>query len=161
MRLEPGDCVLDLACGTGLNIHFMLGTLRPENITGVDYSNDMLEVARRKYPGVQFARENVANYQVKDRYDKIVCTYSLSIIDEWEKTILNARESLKKDGVLLILDFHEWRHLRFVYRVFGWWLRRHGVDAERSPMPLLEKHFSKVEKLILNGGYNYIIVARK
>lgn len=161
LDVKPNDKILDLACGTGLNIALLLNRTTPDKITGIDYSPSMLAVARRKYPEVKFIEGDIAAYEFDRKFDKIICTYSLSMVDEWEKAILNASRALKEDGTFVVLDFHPWRGVgRIFYPVFRWWLMRHGVDQEKPIAASFKKHFRHVEEVVLNGGYNVIAIAK-
>ncbi len=161
LDIKPSDRILDLACGTGMNIPLLLKKTTADNIIGIDYSYSMLAVARRKYPEVKFIEGDIASYQFNEKFDKIICTYSLSMVDEYEKAILNASRALKEDGMLVVLDFHPWRGIgKIFYPAFRWWLMRHGVDQEKSIVPSLRKHFRHVEERVLNGGYNMIVIAK-
>src|SRR6187551_705331 len=52
MKLEPGQTVLDLGCGTGEDVRALAAKVGPEgNVVGVDYSNLMVEEARRRAEG--------------------------------------------------------------------------------------------------------------
>ncbi|KAJ9134065.1 hypothetical protein NKR19_g8793 [Coniochaeta hoffmannii] len=49
LSISPGDAVLDLCCGTGLNFFAAAGRVGPGgSVVGVDLSEGMLGVARRK-----------------------------------------------------------------------------------------------------------------
>jgi ubiquinone/menaquinone biosynthesis C-methylase UbiE len=49
LQLKPGDTVVDIGCGTGLNFPFLQELVGPEGrIIGIDRSPEMLAVARRK-----------------------------------------------------------------------------------------------------------------
>lgn len=160
LEIQPNDKILDLACGTGLNIHHLIKKSKSSNIMGIDYSESMLGKAKQMYPSVKFIREDVSKYKFNQKFDKVICTYSLSMIEEWKRTILNIRKALNKGGKFVILDFHPWRGIiKPIYPVFRWWLGKHGVDAERNALPVLKKHFKHVEKKIMNSGYNSIIIA--
>lgn len=161
LDVKSDDRILDFACGTGLNVSLLLKNTTPENITGIDYSHSMLGVARRKYPGVKFIEGDIAAYKFDGKFDKIICTYSLSMVDEYEKAISNASRILKEDGAFVVLDFHPWRGVgRIFYPVFRWWLMKHGVDPEKHLARILGRYFRQVEEVVSDGGYNSLIVAR-
>jgi len=158
LTFNKKDKILDLACGTGLNIKYLLKKVNPFNILGIDYSNSMLEKARKNYPNVKFIQGDVSKYKFKNKFDKIVCTYSLSMIENWEVTIRNARKHLKKDGIFLILDFHRWHGIiKPAYPLFRWWLSLHGVDSDRDHIPEIKRNFGRVDERVINSGYNSII----
>ncbi len=49
LQLEPGQTVLDIACGTGENFKYVLENIgKSGTIIGTDYSAGMLAQARRK-----------------------------------------------------------------------------------------------------------------
>jgi ubiquinone/menaquinone biosynthesis C-methylase UbiE len=52
MKLEPGQTVLDLGCGTGEDVRALAAIVGPEgSVVGVDYSNLMVEEARKRAEG--------------------------------------------------------------------------------------------------------------
>jgi SAM-dependent methyltransferase len=49
LRLRPGDCVLDLGCGTGMSLPLLRDAVGPAGrIVGVDLSPEMLELAHQR-----------------------------------------------------------------------------------------------------------------
>jgi trans-aconitate methyltransferase len=53
---SSNDVVLDVGTGCGVMIPFFLHLrVQPENIAGIDLSKRMLEVARRRYPSIEFS----------------------------------------------------------------------------------------------------------
>ncbi len=161
LNIKKGDKIFDFACGTGLNIPLLLA--KSINITGIDFSRSMLNIARKKYPLVTFIKWDTATHKLKGKADKIICTYSLSMIDEWQKTIVNMKKHLKKDGEIVILDFyHQWRGFcKIFYPLFRRWLHKCGVIPEKKIIPFLKQHFSVVESEILRHGYNFIVRVSK
>lgn len=161
LNIHKQDKIIDLACGTGLNISLLLKKISSENILGIDYSEAMLKKAREKYPNVKFIKRDVSAYKFSKKVDKIISSYSLSIIDDWEKTIINAKNSLKDKGTFIILDFYKWNGaIKIFYPIFKWYLNKYGVDPEKNLESCLKENFKKVEMKILNSGYNFIAVAK-
>jgi ubiquinone/menaquinone biosynthesis C-methylase UbiE len=50
---QRGECILDLGCGTG-DLAAELARLGAKT-TGIDFSSSMIELARSKHPGLEFA----------------------------------------------------------------------------------------------------------
>ncbi|MEW5926057.1 MAG: methyltransferase domain-containing protein [Gemmatimonadota bacterium] len=49
LQLRPGDTVVDMGCGTGLNLHLLRAAVGPGGrVVGVDLTDAMLERARRR-----------------------------------------------------------------------------------------------------------------
>jgi ubiquinone/menaquinone biosynthesis C-methylase UbiE len=71
--LKPGASVLDLACGTGSSSLPYLR--RGFQVSGVDLSSDMLEVARVKLPGVPLFAQGFTGLDLPDRFDLISCVF--------------------------------------------------------------------------------------
>jgi SAM-dependent methyltransferase len=70
--LSPASA-LDLACGTGA----LTAELQRRGLqaTGLDYSADMLGVARSRLPGVNFVQADVRDFQLPERFDLITCVF--------------------------------------------------------------------------------------
>ncbi|MFB3894417.1 MAG: class I SAM-dependent methyltransferase [Phycisphaerae bacterium] len=159
LELKEADRVLDIGCGTGLNFPFILRKVKADNVVGIDSSPEMLAMARRKYR-LKLVDADAANYRFGEQFDKIISSYAISIMDDWEKVLANASGCLRPGGIFVILDFSRWTRARAAYRVFKWWLNRHGVDPERDPAPVLRRYFQDVQTRVLHCGYNSIVVAR-
>ena len=158
--LDPreSETVIDFACGTGLNAP---GLLREgARVLGIDYSRSMLEQARKRHPSVQFVQADIASCRFSGTADKAVCTYSLSMVENWQDALLNMKAALVPGGRMVILDFSCFRGpLRILYPPFRWWLRRHGVDPEQPITPFLRRHCEEVTVQVLRSGYNLLVSA--
>ncbi len=103
--------VLELACGTGS----ILARLRPRyDVVGVDLSEEMLAVARRKLPGVELVHADMTRVRLGRRFDIVLCLYDsinhLLRRAQWEAVFDRAREHLEPDGVF-VFDLNTERRL--------------------------------------------------
>jgi SAM-dependent methyltransferase len=103
--------VLELACGTGS----ILARLRPwYEVAGVDLSEEMLAVARRKLRGVELVHADMTRVRLGRRFDAVLCLYDsvnhLLRFAQWEAVFDRAREHLEPDG-LFVFDVNTERRL--------------------------------------------------
>ncbi|QBD83134.1 class I SAM-dependent methyltransferase [Ktedonosporobacter rubrisoli] len=93
--LKPGECVLDLACGTGIVTELFARRLGNEGaIMGVDYSAAMLAIARRKLPDVTFYQEraeDLVKALPRSSVDLAVCSSAF-----WQMRALPVLQGLEK-----------------------------------------------------------------
>lgn len=64
---------LDLACGTGALTAELRG--RGLDVTGLDFSADMLAVARQRLPEVTFVQADLRDFVLPERFDLISCVF--------------------------------------------------------------------------------------
>jgi SAM-dependent methyltransferase len=103
--------VLELACGTGS----VLKQLDSDyEVTGVDLSERMLEVAARKLPHARLIRADMTRVALDERFDVVLCVYDsinhLLKFAQWEAVFDRAHAHLE-DGGLFIFDVNTERRL--------------------------------------------------
>ena len=120
LRLRPGDTVLDLACGTGLNFPYVREGIGEQGLLiGLDYSQGMLAKARKKaqrrgWENVRLIQADAGTLSADllkekagvERVDKLICTLGLTVIPEWELAFERAWALLKADGRCAVMDWH-------------------------------------------------------
>lgn len=65
--------LLDVGCGTGMHLSHLSGDFA---VAGLDISEDLLAVARRRCPGVPFHAGDMADFDLGERYDVVTCLFS-------------------------------------------------------------------------------------
>ncbi|MDQ3693607.1 MAG: class I SAM-dependent methyltransferase [Chloroflexota bacterium] len=73
VRRGDGATLLDVACGTGGHIPFLRDHYAVE---GLDFSPRMLDVARRRNPGLVFHQADMASFELDRRFNAVVCLFS-------------------------------------------------------------------------------------
>jgi len=111
LRPNPGDTVLDLACGTGLNLAHIIEWIGPEGrVVGVDYTRPMLKRAQRKlarhhWGGVTLVEGDATHLPLAaDSCDAVLCSYAMAIIPDYRRAIAEAVRVLKPGGRLVLLE---------------------------------------------------------
>lgn len=94
LDIQTNDIIYDIACGTGKNITHLKEKTKSDHIIGLDYSRALLHVAQKNFPNIKFIQTDVTTYTFNPKADKIICSYSLSMIDEREKAIANMVNNL-------------------------------------------------------------------
>jgi len=98
---EQGDIVLDVGCGDGYQISYVLG--RASQIFGIDISKASLKEAKKRVKGVDFVcacSENLPfRYQV---FSKVMCLELLEHLEDPSKTLEEIGFVLKQAGALII-----------------------------------------------------------
>lgn len=125
--------ILDVACGTGDMIRCMMKRLEkrgvPARFYGLDCSERMLEIAKKKVPFAELKVGNAEDIPFPDRsFDLVSVAFGLRNFSEREKAISEIHRVLKQGGILLLLEFSRnesflgklaWSYTRSVVPIIG------------------------------------------
>ncbi len=110
LNLEPGDTVIEVGCGTGLNFGLLQDRIGPAGrLIGVDLTGAMLARARRRvatkgWRNVELVPADAATYAFPPGVHGVIVTYALSLVPECALVIEHAAQSLAAGGRLVVLD---------------------------------------------------------
>lgn len=99
-RLAPGERVLDVACGTGAVASVALREVGSEgSVVGIDRSPEMLAVARRKMPHLDW-REGRAEALpfADDSFDAVFCQFGLMFFEDRGQALHEMLRVLRSGG---------------------------------------------------------------
>jgi ubiquinone/menaquinone biosynthesis C-methylase UbiE len=136
LQLDPGNVVLDVACGTGLNFAHVVERIGDAGIlVGLDGSSRMLDRARERtrregwssvvrlieYDARAISPELISGLIPDNRtVDRVLFTLALSVIPDWEQVFRAAFELLPPGGRCVIMDEYAPKRglvTRFIERV--------------------------------------------
>ncbi len=172
-NLSKGDKkILDLGCGEGTRLSFL-----SKNGTGVDISHKAINLAKKKYPKLNFTVGNLENLKFKDdSFDLVYSAYVFEHLINPEKVISEAKRVLKPGGDLVIIcpnygapnraspPFKDSRFKKFFLGFLG----RDGLNWNKvTPIATREKYATdwdvtiepyslSFEKYLNNSGFRVI-----
>jgi phosphatidylethanolamine/phosphatidyl-N-methylethanolamine N-methyltransferase len=107
MGIQPGERVLEVGVGTGINL-----SLYPKNcsVTGIDFSGSMLEIARERA-----ARKDIRNVRLlqmdaadlkfaEDSFDIVYAPYLISVVPDPVKVAREMRRVCRPGGRIILLN---------------------------------------------------------
>ena len=111
LAAQPGMRVLEIACGTGRNLA-KIGTAWPGvRLYGLDISAEMLKSARAALGAeARLGEGDACSFDAaallgEPQFDRIVLSYSLSMIPDWQGALDHAASLLAPGGALHVVDF--------------------------------------------------------
>lgn len=179
-----GATVLDVGCGTGRNFPLLVERVGERgDIIGVDYSEGMLEQARRHiqtkgWRNIKLVRSDAARLDgVSGPVDAVTSIWVLGIVHDIETALDRVLNLLRPGGSLSIMDFGKSRPdsglLRWLFPLYSIALQHAGIDsAEDLDNAKLEAKWARGKNLLKTrlGSFNeehylkgtgLIIAARK
>jgi SAM-dependent methyltransferase len=151
--------VLDITCGTG-NYSLILSR-KGFDVTGLDLSEDMINVARRKAKkaniDIDFVVQDMRNISLDRKYDCAICMFTafpyLQTYDDIEKALISVKKHLVKDGVF-VFDFVNIGGLKPM--PYKSWTKVH--DQRGTLYRLNENRFDSKTN-VLEFPFQYILIA--
>ena len=164
--LQPGDTVVEIGCGTGLNFSRLQKAVGPNGrIIGVDMTTEMLDIARKRigrkgWQNVTLIDCDAVDFNFPPLVDGVLSTFALSLVSGYDKVIKQGAVALKSGGRWVVLDFRlpeNWP--RWLVRFAAWLTRPFGVQLElgsRHPWESIRQHHGNLSFQTFYFGAAYI-----
>lgn len=140
--------ILDVATGTGDFALLAYRTLLPNSILGIDISERMMEVAKRKVQeagltGIRFVREDCTAMTLKDEtFDAVTVSFGIRNFAQLDKALQEMCRVLRPGGHLVIIELStpERFPMKQLYKIYS-----------KTAIPIIGKLISKE-----NSAYTYL-----
>ena len=166
LHLQPGQTVLDVACGTGRNFSLILEKIGPTGkLIGVDYTSAMLVKAREQveqggWKNVELIQGDAARLDLVRKFDAALCTLAIGVIPDYRSALDRMVNHVKPGGWLAISDSK--RSSRRYGWTFNWLANLLGYGAgevmSRRPWESLEEKVSNFHYEEWFSGFFYVAV---
>ena len=169
LDLQPGDCAVEIGCGTARNLIAIARRYPGTRVFGLDASSEMLRTAAEAVkrsglsPRITLVHAYAENLspQLFGETESFACaifSYSLSMIPDWRRALAAAAAASAPDGRVHILDFGDFEGLpAWAAGLLRWWLRRFHVAPRAELLKALEPASSRAdsELRIYPGRYAF------
>ena len=153
--IPEGSRVLELGCGTG----DLLNAVKPSVGVGVDFSEEMLKMARKKYLHLKFVLANATYFTSDEKFDYIILSDLLTSLWDIQAVLKNLNKFCHPGTKLVIstynymwepvLRFFEWIGLK-AKQPFQNWLT---VNDIKNLLELEDFELIRVERKLLFPKY--------
>jgi demethylmenaquinone methyltransferase/2-methoxy-6-polyprenyl-1,4-benzoquinol methylase len=101
---KPGEKILDIAAGTGTSSAALAKS--GADVTAADFSPGMIEVGRRRHPGLTFVEADAMALPFDDNsFDAVTISFGLRNIEDPKKALNEMFRVMKPGGRLVICEF--------------------------------------------------------
>lgn len=166
---RPGMSVLELGCGTGRNLQLIARGWPGVHCHGLDISSEMLKNARKRL-GTEgrLALGDATSFDSatlfgREGFDRVVLSYAVSMIPDWQAALARATAALAPGGSLHLVDFGDCEGMpHLLRRLLDAWLARFHVSPRRD-LPDLAERIANAHGLrmrVLRGPLGYYQLVR-
>lgn len=172
LELEPGDAVVEVGCGPGVNFELLREAVGSEGrVLGIDYSPEMLARARERidehgWENVEVRREDATRADLDpESFDAAVAAQALSAMPDVRAVVDLVHDALRPGGRLGVYGVRLVPSGRatvlnpFILRFYRWFA---NWNDEEEVLAELERAFEDVDVVSTYAlGTNYVAAATK
>ena len=166
LRLQEGDCVVELGCGTGLNFGLIIEQIGPQGrLTGVDLTPGMLECAQQRvehfgWKNVELIQSDIAEYRFPEGISRVLSTGVFGFVGEYDRVIEAVSHAIVPGGRIVIMDGKQpERWPLWLLKLFVRSGRSFGLTLDylqRHPWESVESYFQETSLEEMYGGIVYV-----
>ncbi|MFC5755937.1 class I SAM-dependent methyltransferase [Rhizobium sp. GCM10022189] len=166
LDVPEGGTLLEVGCGTGRNMALAHRHFPTARLYGLDISQEMLISARKTFA----TKATIPDFRVADAtaytprefgasgFDRILISYALSMIPDWERAVDASIAALNPGGQLHIVDFGQQEGLPAWFRkLLQAWLAKFHVTPRANLRQVLEaqaaENGARLSFETIGGGY--------
>ncbi len=157
--------VLDLGCGPGLYAKKL--SERGTKVKGIDLSRDLIKIAKRENPNIEFKIGDAENLPYKNsEFDIVLAALVLGHLSNWDKALSEINRVLKRGGIFVFSGYNpvieKTKKTRWFFRNFreikdyfeeGWRFSKWKKDAKKIHY---HRTYGTIVKSLVKHGFEII-----
>ena len=120
--IPPGSKVVDLGCGDGDK----LASLNPREGLGIDFSPNIVSLARKRHPELKFEVGDVEKIDLPQNYEYLIAVNLIEYLENIPEFSMNLENSCGANSKVCIINFNP------LYEPLLKFLERIGVKQRRK-----------------------------
>ena len=149
--IDGNNCgtVLDLGCGNGALSKVMHD--KGYDVTGIDASKELLDIAKKNYPDIQFIEADATNFSLKEPVDIVFSNAVFHWINrEYQQDMLKCVYEVLKENGQFVFEFGGYGNNQLIHRALGEIFSKYKYTYE---MPFYFPTISEYATLLENAGF--------
>jgi glycosyltransferase involved in cell wall biosynthesis/ubiquinone/menaquinone biosynthesis C-methylase UbiE len=100
--IPPRKSVAEIGCGTG----DILNSVRPQHGVGIDLSEGMINVARRKYPHLEFRQGDAESLDIDQTFDYVILSDLIGFLSDIWQAFTELKKICRADTSVIITQYN-------------------------------------------------------
>ena len=146
---DINSMLLDLGCGNGA----LTKTLQDKGyiVKGIDASKELLDIARKNYPGIEFIQADATNFSLQEPVDIVFSNAVFHWIDkELQQSMLKCVHNALKENGQFVFEFGGHGNNQLIHSALAKVFSEHGYIYK---MPFYFPTISEYTSLLENTGF--------
>lgn len=156
LDVKEGETILDLGCGTGAlteKIHRLGAT-----VIGIDKSQNMIAMAKEKYPSLSFFVKDVTEMDYVETFDAVFSNAVLHWVKDAEKALQKIFQSLKRNG-RFVAEFGGKDNIRSITSEIRVQFQERGLPWSDDRIPWYFPSIGEYTSLMEKVGFRVVFAA--
>ncbi len=156
LKPKRGEKILDLGCGTGYLTNLIAES--GADVTGIDSSEEMINLAKQNYPTLKFELMNAADFNFNEKFDAVFSNAVLHWVLKKEEAVSCVYKNFKKGG-RFILEMGGKENVKKVISILRKVLAENGFKSNSELAMWYFPSIGEYSSLLENNGFRVTYAA--